>query len=247
MINVFVGYDSREDEAFQVCRFSLTERSSVEVKVYPIKHKALRHAGLFNRGWRVKGDTGQYIDERDGKPFSTEFSHSRFLVPDYAKALGIREKWVLFCDCDFLFLEPVERLFELADDRYAVMVCKHNHCPSEIKKMDGVMQTSYPCKNWSSLILWNLRHPLNQKLNSYRVNTESGSWLHQFKWLPEDAIGALPLEWNWIEGAVPGDLNPSAVHYSVGGPWFDDYRNVKYADKWVEERSVMRRELWKAS
>ena len=65
--------------------------------------------------------------------------------------------------------------------------------------MDGKLQTIYPRKNWSSLIVFNCAHPSNKKLNIDLVNKETGSYLHQFKWLEnDDMIGELPLEWNWL-------------------------------------------------
>lgn len=245
-MNVFVGYDSREDEAFQVCKFSIEQRAKGPVKVFPLKHRELRQLGFFDRSWKVDG-TGQYFDERDGRPFSTEFSHSRFLVPAYAKSLGIADGFVLFIDCDFLFLESIDDLFAMADDKYAVMVCKHSYVPQETKKMDGAIQSPYLRKNWSSLILWNLGHSLNANLTVDVVNRESGSFLHQFSWLPDDAIGALPLGWNWIADAVPANISPKAVHYSAGGPWFENYKDARYSKEWLDEQKKMRGELWKMS
>ena len=52
----------------------------------------------------------------------------------------------MFCDCDLLFLEDVNNLFELADDKYAVMCVQHDYTPKEGVKMDGKQQTIYPEK-----------------------------------------------------------------------------------------------------
>ena len=123
-------------------------------------------------------------------------------------------------------------LFALANPKYAVMVVKHDHIPTEVEKMDGMAQTRYGRKNWSSLILWNLAHPLNRDLTADVVNQETGGWLHWFSWLPNDAIGSLPLEWNWLVGHSPPDIDPKAVHFTEGGPWFEKYRGVPYAEEW---------------
>ena len=40
--------------------------------------------------------------------------------------------------------------------------------------MDGKIQTAYPRKNWSSLILFNCAHPQTQRLTPDLVNRESG-------------------------------------------------------------------------
>ena len=238
-LHVFIGYDDREDEAYKVCRYSIVRRSSEAVSVHPLKHKPLRDMGLFDRPWRIS-ESGQYVDERDGRPFSTQFSHSRFLVPEYAKKLGI-SGWALFVDCDFLFRANLAHLFELADPEYALMCVQHEHIPDETLKMDGVEQTRYYRKNWSSLMLFNLDHPLNKDLDIDAVNHKPGSWLHSFGWLPDEAIGDLPAAWNWIEGVSPRILPPKAVHYSVGGPWFENYRDVAFAQEWIAERAMMSR------
>lgn len=239
VLPVFIGYDDRVDEAYRVCRHSIVARSSKAVRVMPLKHKPLRNAGLFDRPWRIS-ESGQYVDERDGKPFSTQFSHSRFIVPAYAKSLSI-SGWALFLDCDFLLKADIAELFALADNDYAAMCVMHEHVPDEALKMDGVEQTRYHRKNWSSLVLFNLDHPLNADLTVDAVNHKPGSWLHAFGWLPDEALGGLPKEWNWIEGVTPRHLRPKAVHYSAGGPWFEECRDVAYAQEWIAERAGMSR------
>ena len=82
--SVYVGYDSREQEAYDVCEFTLKKYNGVNVEVYKLDHRMLRRYNWFSRRWLIDED-GQYWDEEDGKPFSTEFSHSRFLAPYMAK------------------------------------------------------------------------------------------------------------------------------------------------------------------
>lgn len=73
---------------------------------------------------------------------STEFSFSRFLVPHLC---GYRD-WAIFADCDMLFLDDVAKLWDLRDDRYAVMCVKHDHKPTEDTKFLGATQTRYEKK-----------------------------------------------------------------------------------------------------
>ena len=228
---IFVGHDSREEDAFRVCQFSLYDKAAVPIQVHALKHRELRQLGLFSREWRVTSE-GQYVDERDGLPFSTEFSHLRFLVPALVDLVRMRAPWALFCDCDFLWRADVGGLFALAKPKYAVMVVKHEHAPLDGDKMDGVVQTRYHRKNWSSLILWNLTHPLNSDLTADKVNNWPGGALHALEWLPDEAVGALPVEWNWLVGHSPPDIDPKAVHFTEGGPWFEKYRDVPFAEEW---------------
>ena len=171
---IYVGWDSGEDIAYRVCRHSIEARASVPVDVNPIKQEPLRRQGFYTR-------------PRDPLA-STEFTYTRFLVPHLAGYRG----WALFCDCDFLFLADIKGLFELIDDRFAVMCVHHDHRPPEAWKMDHRQQTQYPRKNWSSFVLYNCGHPDNAALSPDLINRESGSFLHRFQWLDDDLIGAVP-------------------------------------------------------
>jgi hypothetical protein len=65
------------------------------------------------------------------------------------------------------------------------------------------------------------------------VNTATGLELHQFKWLDGEAqIGSLPLEWNWLVGEYPYSDSAKVVHFTKGGPYFDEYRDCEYSDEW---------------
>lgn len=237
-LQVFIGWDARETDAYEVCRFSIVNRVSTAVHIEPLKHRVLRQLGLFERPWKVDPKTGQWFDGRDRKPFSTEFAFTRFLVPAFAKRLDM-SGWALFCDCDFLFLADIAELFDMADPDKAVMVVKHDHKPDQDVKMDQVRQTRYPRKNWSSLILWNLDHEANRALTPELVNAKAGSWLHRFRWLPNDLIGSLPPEWNHLVGVVKSETRAKAVHYTLGGPWWPEYQDVEYAHEWRAERAAM--------
>ena len=189
---------------------------------------------MFYRPWRIDED-GQYWDEVDGKPFSTEFSHSRFLVPEIARRNNL-SGWVLFCDCDFLFLSNVCEVFDYCDDDYAVMCVKHNYHPEEAIKMDGMLPQDYNKKLWSSFVLYNLDHPANDRLDEVMVNSETGANLHTFCWLDgDDQIGSLPHGWNFIPGVSHGINDVKAVHYSLGGPWLDGYQDTEFAEEWEAE------------
>ena len=125
----------------------------------------------------------------------------------------------------------------MRDDQYALMCVKHDYVPKDSVKMDGQKQVAYPRKNWSSCILWNCGHESNQILTPQIVNSEyvSGAFLHRFQWLDDREIGELPLEWNWLEGEYDKPENPPAViHYTNGGPWFEECQDVDYADLWNE-------------
>ena len=218
----FIGYDSREDIAYRVCKQSLLKYASIDLNIIALKLYELIAKGFYKRS----------IDPLA----STEFTYSRFLIPSLMDFKG----WAVFCDCDFLFMEDVAKLFSNLSDDKALYCVQHDYKPKEKHKMDGQQQTIYPRKNWSSFIIFNCSHPSNKTLDVKLVNKETGSFLHQFKWLKDDEIGSLDERWNWLEGWTSNhsDKKPFAVHYTRGGPWFNEWQDVEFAEEWINERDL---------
>lgn len=220
ILRVYIGHDSREDIAYQVCKQSILDTAKYpnNIEIYPIKINEMRDRGLY---WRDEDKLG-----------STEFTFTRFLVPELCNFQG----WALFVDCDFLFKKDIRDLFEHANDKYALMCAQHDYTPKSMTKMDGKDQHVYPRKNWSSMMLINCGHPANAKLNRKLVNDPKidGKYLHRFSWLEDNQIGRIHHEWNWLVGYYkePEDCNPFAIHYTDGGPWFKEYRLCEYAADW---------------
>ena len=211
MINIFIGYDSKERVAYNVLSHSIIQNSTKPVAITPI--------ALNN----LKDD---FVRERNALS-STEFSFSRFMIPHLMNYQG----WALFMDCDMLMFEDVSKLWRMRDDSKAIQVCKHDYTPKESKKFLGQVQTKYEKKNWSSFMLMNCKKCTT--LTPDYVNKASGLELHQFKWLEGDhLIGDLPLEWNWLVGEYEHKEDVNNVHYTEGGPWFDDYKNCDYSKDW---------------
>lgn len=229
-LTVYIGYDPREDDAYEVCKGSLEGRAKAPILLRKLD-VCSRGAKQFYKRTFTK-QSGQMIDDVDGRPFSTMFAFSRFLVPFLQNYKG----WAIFCDCDFLFTADINELIPLLDDRYAVMVVKHNYISSEITKMDGQSQGAYPRKNWSSFIAYNCSHPSNKNLTPWNVNTRSGLWLHGFSWLRNYEIGELPGTWNWLSGvSEEAAETPNAIHFTLGTPNLPGYENSPYADLWNAE------------
>jgi hypothetical protein len=223
---IYIGWDSREPEAYDVAKFSLERRASIPVSVIPLKVDDLRARGLY---------------QRDKDPLaSTEFTYSRFLTPALAGYSG----WALFCDSDFLWLGDIAGLLDYTRAPAKAVFCvQHDYQPKDTVKMDGAVQTAYPRKNWSSLMLFNCEHPSVRRLTPDLVNRETGAYLHRMQWVADDEIGALPVEWNWLEGwnQKPVQGTPKVVHFTRGGPWFARWQNVDYGDLWRAERDAMLR------
>ena len=217
-MKVFVGYDPREDIAYQVCKHSIISKQP-DADVRPLIQKELRDAGWYTRP----------ID----KLASTEFTFTRFLVPELADFKG----WALFMDCDMILTTDIKELFDQADDQYAVMCVKHDYTPKEGTKMDGQKQTIYPRKNWSSVMLFNCAHPSNAALTQDLVNDLeiNGAYLHRFSWLKDEEIGELDHTWNYLVGVYDDIDTPNLIHYTEGGPWFENYRDCEFHQLWKDE------------
>src|SRR6476659_1161949 len=166
---IFVGYDSREDIAWEVCRHSLQRHTDDDLTVIPLRQQPLRELGLYTRA----------VDSKS----STEFSITRFLTPYLAAQSG----WVAFCDCDFLFTTDVREVFEGLDPSKAVYCVHHDYTPAHTIKMDGKQQAAYPRKNWSSFMLFNCDHPDVRALTPAVVNSATPAYLHRLEWVQDAA------------------------------------------------------------
>ena len=221
--NVYIGWDKREEIAYEVCKKSIA-KLSVNTDVFPIKQQEF--GDLYTRP----------VDPLS----STEFTFTRFLVP----ALMNYNGWALFMDCDCVLLEDIQNLFSQVDDRYAVMCAKHDYTPKATTKMNGAIQHQYPRKNWSSVVLFNCSHPKNKILTPELISdtNTTGKYLHRFSWLDDSEIGTLSHEWNWLVGwyEEPEDGSPKLLHYTEGGPWFERYKDCEYADKWISVANTLK-------
>jgi hypothetical protein len=220
MIPVFIGLDTRENISFHVLSESIHSRASEPVSITPVSLSQL--GGLM---WRAKSTLQ-----------STDFSFSRFLVPYLSGFNG----WAIFMDCDMLVLDDIANLWKLRDSRFAVQVVKHDHQAKETTKFLGAPQTNYEKKNWSSVMLLNCSKCT--ALTPEYVNTASGLDLHRFNWLESDnLIGDIPQCWNHLvayDAPVPvGQI--SNLHYTTGGPYFDEYKDTEYAEEWFNERNAV--------
>ena len=228
-VRVFIGWDPRDHAAYTVAVQSLLHHASVPVEIIPLVDRDLRRRGAYWRAYSVD-HRGQMWDATDSKPFSTQFSFTRFLVPyleDYA------DRWVLFTDADVMWRADVADLFGevRVGQGHHLMVVKHDYRPREREKMDGVLQTVYERKNWSSVMLINPSKC--QTWDRFAVNNWAGGLLHQFSgFLVDEEIGEIGAEWNWLEGHTSPDIEPKLVHYTRGSPDMPGHEDAAYADEW---------------
>jgi lipopolysaccharide biosynthesis glycosyltransferase len=215
MIPIFIGYDPREAIAYHVCSNSIIRHSSHPVSINPLALNILK----------------DYEEKHtDG---SNHFIYSRFLVPHLMQYKG----WAIFIDGDMLLRDDIEKLWALRDESKAVMVVKHDYKTKMTEKYLGSKNEDYPCKNWSSVILWNCGHPANSVVTPEFIQNATGAQVHRFTWLDDELVGELPAEWNWLD--IEYEWNPQAklVHYTLGTPCFHEFSDRgNFAAEWHREK-----------
>lgn len=230
---VYIGFDSSnygQTLAYEVCRKSIIKNTKLNnLEIYPLKKKELSEKNYYYR--------------KNDELASTEFTYTRFLAP----FLSNYEGYAVFCDSDFLWRCDIAELEKYMKPELAVSCVQHDYTPTCTYKMDGLKQTIYPRKNWSSLMVFNCSHPSTKKLTLEAVNNESPAWLHRMQWANDEEIGSIPTTYNYLVGYYDFD-NPKVIHYTDGGPWHRDYQNVKYGELWTEylsgeEKDKLHREL----
>lgn len=230
---VYIGFDTRQADAFAVAKNSTRRRSNSPIPVRGLVLNYLRRCGLYTRPHEMKD--GRMWCPISEAPISTEFANSRFLTPILAA-----EGLALFMDSDMLVRTDLSRLFDMCEaqkDKYAMWCVKHDHVPENSTKMDNQAQTRYPRKNWSSVMVFNCDHEANKALTLDMVNSVPGRELHRFCWLgkDDDLIGELDVSYNWLVGHSPEGVEPRIVHYTDGVPSMPGYENSPYADEWWAE------------
>jgi len=223
VIRVFVGYDKAESIAYHTFCQSVLSRSSEPVSFTPLNLANL--AGCYR-------ESHQGIE---GYPPTNQFIFSRFLVPYLCGFEG----YAIFADGDMVCADDIAKLWAMRSDA-AVSVVQHDYKTKAATKYLGQANKDYPRKNWSSVILWNCGHPANRVLTPQYVQQSTGSHLHRFGWIPDEQIAPLPFAWNWLADEYHHRDDVSLIHYTLGTPCFNEYRDCDYSDMWhAEKRDVL--------
>lgn len=217
VVRLFTGYDAREHIGWATFVLSVLERSSLPVQITSL---------------------GSGATERDG---TNAFTYSRWDVARHCNWSGP----AIFMDgVDMLMLADIAELWAQAcslDLRVAAAVVKHKYKTKHRRKYIGTeleaRNSSYPKKNWSSVVLWDCGHWRNRDLTPEFIAAKDGAFLHRFGWLKDDQIGALHHSWNVLIGEG-SSVGAKVAHFTLGIPGFKHYSDCPYADEW---RSTMHR------
>ena len=215
-IPIFIGYDPREAIAYHVCANSIIRHSSVPVAIVPLALNNFR----------------DYTETHtDG---SNQFIYSRFLVPHLMGYTG----HAIFMDGDMILRGDIAELWALRSLDKDVQVVKHNYKTRMPIKYLGAKNEDYPCKNWSSVMIFNCNNYPTRKLTPEYIQKSTGAHLHRFMWTSEDRVGELPPEWNWLPDEYGANPDAKLLHYTLGTPCFHDFATTTMADEWHRERML---------
>lgn len=214
MINLFCGYDVREDIGYRVFVNSVQEHSSESIT------------------WRR-------LDACGLPEGSNAFTFSRFLVPWMQGFKG----HAIFADAsDMLVLQDVAELESLFDPRYALQCVQHAYRTRNPTKYIGTdMQChnrDYQRKNWASLMIVNCEHLSWAHVTPEWVEamSEAPSTLLGLKWIRDADIGHLPPEWNVLADEGQELEGACLLHWTAGIPAFKHYKNAPGAALWHKQR-----------
>lgn len=220
---IFIGFDTSQSIAYHVLCDSIWRHIPPglhdDVVIYPLILSDFQAMC----GWERPHDPLQ----------STEFTYLRFTVPWHCDYDGV----ALFIDSDMLALGDVTKLFRGHGENmgdYALKVVQHDHRPTNQRKMGDKVQTAYPRKNWSSVMLMDC-----SKLTLWSLEAAerwSGKQLHRFEGIADAQIGSLPGYWNDLDRY---DTDTMLLHYTDGGPWLPGYENHAFGDVWFEAKQEL--------
>ena len=195
---IFVAWTDGETRDLDVCLHAIQRRASDLVEIVPIK---------------------QAKPAQPNGPTLTAAGKTAFTVP----ALNGFAGWAAFIRSDMLFLADIYELWQLRDERCAVMGVRHDAA-------DGGQESP-----WYQPLLWNCAHPANRALTESFLAQAGDDVLNRFAWVDEAARGCLPEAWNWREGQSDPAIPPKAVEF-VTTPAVDAANTAAlYADLWRRE------------
>ena len=208
MIRIFTGFDQREARGWHSFAQSVIDNTPGVFSITPLTMNG----------------------QRDG---TNAFTYSRFLVPYLCEFKG----YALFVDgADMIAQADLSEIWKLRTSGHAAWVVKHDYRTKFPRKYLGTEMeadnSDYPRKNWSSVILWDCAHFMNRVLTPEFVAGKDGAYLHRFSWLPDDRIGDLPREWNWLADEYGVNADAKILHYTAGIPGIRAHNKVAHAQSW---------------
>ena len=217
MIRLFVGWDDRESVGSHVFLSSVLQNCSLPVSVTHLDKRAV--AKMYG------------VDIAEG---SNEFTFSRYLCAALCDFTG----YFLFADgADMLCRADLADLWALREPGYPIKVVKHSYQTRNPRKYIGVrsMETDnedYERKNWSSLFLGFAGNMAWRRVTPLWMSRQSKLDMLQLRFLEDEKIGELPVEWNWLADEYGPNPAAKLLHWTAGIPRFKHYEDAYHSDEW---------------
>lgn len=213
MINLYVGHDPRETVGTHVFLQSVLDTATAPVSITPLHKPMLARA--------FGGDVAEGTNA---------FTMSRFLIPFLQDWRGT----AIFADgADMLCRTDIAELERLRDPYKAVQVVKHDYSTRAPRKYVGTQMEAdnldYRRKNWASLMLINCAHYAWRKMTPSVLLDGNKLEALSFSWCPDQYIGELPVEWNWLADEYGENSKAHILHWTQGIPLFDFYADAPHA------------------
>lgn len=214
-IRVFAGFDRREEVGYHTFVSSIIHNTSLPTTVLPLIKEKLENLGIH----LAEGSNG--------------FTYSRFLPPYICNFKG----WALFMDAsDMIVKGDLAHLWEQRDARFAVQVVKHDYKTRHPRKYIGTEMEcenrNYARKQWAAVMLMNCEHEAWADVTPEIVAMRTPMDLLQLKFIKDEWIGELPIEWNWLCDEHGRNDLARVLHFTAGVPAFPVYGRGDHADEW---------------
>lgn len=211
MYSVFFGHDDRTPVGSSAFVQSIIRHARYPVAICPITR-------------------AMWPDMVEG---TNSFTARRFLVPFAMRFNG----WAAFVDgSDMICRADISDIFQHRNYNAAVQVVKHDYKTRHHRKYVGTEMEAdnvdYIRKQWASVMLINCTHFIWRRFTPEYIKDTPLIDLLQLRCIPDDRIGSLPTEWNWLADEHGQNDDAKIVHYTAGIPAMHHYRDSPMADDW---------------
>jgi hypothetical protein len=138
---------------------------------------------------------------------------------------------------DMLCMADVNELLELWDPYMAVQVVKHEYSTRHPRKYVGSAMEAdngdYARKQWASMMIINCSHFAWRNVTPEFVRRTTPMDLLQLRFIEDNRIGELPIEWNWLADEFGPNHQAKVLHWTAGIPAFEAHADAPMAREWT--------------
>lgn len=213
MLHLFFGHEERAEAGTHAFLRSVIAHASEPIAITPITRLAA-------------------LDQPEG---TNAFTFRRFLVPWMLRWEGL----ALFVDgADMLCRADITEIGRMANLSKAVQVVKHEYHTRHARKYRGSAMEAdnedYERKQWASVMLINCSHFGWRQITPEFVRRAKPMDLLQLRFIDDDRIGSLPIEWNWLVDEFGANEQAKLLHWTAGIPAFEAHADAPMAREWTD-------------